>query len=166
MVTWTTITPCIMAGRHNPEETWHPYDLNPIMVINIMISLMAIHRIPQGTVGREPVRHFLLHVHVYIWISFSKNLFQGLDSLEKSLNSIFPWKVLKFLCKSLKSPWIFIKFECSGLESVFWCFVCLRQNVNHSSENLKVIYVKCSMLFAIINCRVKTRNCWSWRLDL
>ena len=130
MVTWTTITPCIMAGRHNPEETWHPYDLNPIMVINLMISLMVIHLIPLGIVGRESVRQFLLHVHVYIWIGFFKNLLQCSYSLEKSLNSIFPSKVLKFLCKFLKSPWIFFKFECSGLESV--C-VCLRQNVNHSS---------------------------------
>ena len=42
---------------------------------------------------------------------------------EPYLADIFPWKVLKFLCKSLKSPWIFFKFECSGLESVFWCFL-------------------------------------------
>ena len=28
------------------------------------------------------------------------------EVLEKSLNAIFPWKVLKFLCKSLESPWI------------------------------------------------------------
>ena len=34
--------------------------------------------------------------------------------------------------------------------------VCLRQNVNHSSENLMVIYVKCSMFYAIINYQVKT----------
>ena len=77
------------------------------------------------------------------------------EVLEKSLNSIFPWKVLKFLCKSLKSPWIFLNFECSGLESVFWCFFP-RQNINHSSENLKVIYIKRSMFYAIINCQFKT----------
>ena len=41
--------------------------------------------------------------------------------LEKSLNSIFPWKVFKFLCKSLKCPWIFFSFESSGLKSVFFC---------------------------------------------
>ena len=34
--------------------------------------------------------------------------------------------------------------------------VCLRQNVNHSSENLMVIYIKCSMFYAIINYQVKT----------
>jgi len=34
--------------------------------------------------------------------------------------------------------------------------VCLRQNVNHSSENLKVIHVKCSMFYAIINYQFKT----------
>ena len=67
-----------------------------------------------------------------------------------------PWKVLKFLCKSLpKSPWIFFSFECSDLESVFWCFLVVEDfNTNHSSENLKVIYVKCFMSYAIINYQV------------
>ena len=51
------------------------------------------------------------------------------EVLEKSLNSIFPWKVLKFLCKSLKSPWIFFNFECSGLESVFWCFLVVQDRI-------------------------------------
>ena len=40
--------------------------------------------------------------------------------LEKSLNSIFTWKVFKFLCKSLKCPWIFFSSESSGLKSVFF----------------------------------------------
>ena len=35
-------------------------------------------------------------------------------------------------------------------------FGCLRHNINHSSENLKVIYIKCSMFYAIINCQFKT----------
>ena len=35
-------------------------------------------------------------------------------------------------------------------------FGCLRQNINHSSENLKVIYIKCSMFYAIINHQFKT----------
>ena len=30
-------------------------------------------------------------------------------------------------------------------------FGCPRQNINHSSENLKVIYIKYSMFYAIIN---------------
>ena len=30
-------------------------------------------------------------------------------------------------------------------------FGCPRQNINHSSENLKVIYIKCSMFYAISN---------------
>ena len=34
------------------------------------------------------------------------------EALEKSLNSIFPWKVLQFVCKSFKRPWIFFNFEC------------------------------------------------------
>ena len=33
---------------------------------------------------------------------------------------------------------------------------CPRQNINHSSENLKVIYIKCSMFYAIINHQFKT----------
>ena len=35
-------------------------------------------------------------------------------------------------------------------------FGCLRQNINHSSENLKVIYTKGSMFYAIINYKFKT----------
>ena len=35
-------------------------------------------------------------------------------------------------------------------------FGCLRQNRNHSAENLKVIYIKCSMCYAIINYQFKT----------
>ena len=30
-------------------------------------------------------------------------------------------------------------------------FVCPRQNINRSSENLMVIYIKCYMFYAIIN---------------
>ena len=56
------------------------------------------------------------------------------------------WKVLKFLCKSLKSPWIFFNFECSRLERVFWCFLVVQ---NHSSENLKVILHK--VLYVLCN---------------
>ena len=35
-------------------------------------------------------------------------------------------------------------------------FGCPRQNINHSSENLKVIYIKCSMFYVIINYQFKT----------
>ena len=35
-------------------------------------------------------------------------------------------------------------------------FGCPRQNVNHSSENLKVIYIKRSMFYAIINYQFQT----------
>ena len=79
------------------------------------------------------------------------------EVLEKSLNSIFPWKVLKFMCKSLKSRWIFFNSECSGLKRMFWCFFPWpRENINHSSENLKVIYIKYSMFYAIINYQFET----------
>ena len=63
---------------------------------------------------------------------------------------------------SLKSPKIFVQvleksFECSGLERVFlMLFGCPRQNINHSSENLKGIYIKCSMFYAIINYQFTT----------
>ena len=60
--------------------------------------------------------------------------------------------------KSLKIPWIFFNFEFSGLESVFDAFGCLRQNINHSSENLKVIHIKCCMFYTIINYQFKTRE--------
>ena len=67
-----------------------------------------------------------------------------------------------FLAKSrvrtvLKSPWIFFNFECSGLKRFFlMLFGCLRQNINHRSENWKVIYIKCSMCYAIIKHQFKT----------
>ena len=35
-------------------------------------------------------------------------------------------------------------------------FGCPRQNMNHSSKDLKVIYTKCSMFYAIINYQFKT----------
>ena len=45
-------------------------------------------------------------------------------------------------------------------------FGCPRQNINHSSENLKVIYIKRSMFYAIINFEFKTSELKmkrSWR---
>ena len=80
---------------------------------------------------------------------------QGLHSFEKSLNfRRSPWKVVEFHF-SLKSPWIFFNFEFySGLEGIFWC--CPRQNINHSSVNLKVYYVKCSIFYAMISYQFKT----------
>ena len=35
-------------------------------------------------------------------------------------------------------------------------FGCPRQNINHSSENLKVIYIKCSMFHAIFDYQCKS----------
>ena len=35
-------------------------------------------------------------------------------------------------------------------------FGCPRQNLNHSSENLKVYYIKSSMFYATINYQFKT----------
>ena len=62
---------------------------------------------------------------------------QGSHSLEKFLKSIFPWKVLKFLCKSLKSPWIFFNFECSGLaSSIFWCFLVVRDRIKIIAQRI------------------------------
>ena len=34
-------------------------------------------------------------------------------------------------------------------------FGCLRQNMNHSLENLKVIYAKCAMFYALSNYQFK-----------
>ena len=49
----------------------------------------------------------------------------------------------------------------STLNVVAWkvffdAFGCPRQNRNHSSENLKVIYINCSMFYAVINYQFKT----------
>ena len=62
------------------------------------------------------------------------------EVLEKSLNSIFPWKVVEF------SPTL----------NVLMLFAWPRENINHSSENLKVIYIKYSMFCAIINYQFET----------
>ena len=35
-------------------------------------------------------------------------------------------------------------------------FGCPRQNMNHNSDSLKVIYMKCSRFYAIINYQFKT----------
>ena len=35
-------------------------------------------------------------------------------------------------------------------------FGCPRQNINHSSGNLKVIFIKCSMFYAILNYQFNT----------
>ena len=35
-------------------------------------------------------------------------------------------------------------------------FGCPRQNINQSSENLKVIYIKCAMFYATGNYHLKT----------
>ena len=35
-------------------------------------------------------------------------------------------------------------------------FGCPRQNINHCSENLKVIYINCSVFYAITNYQCKT----------
>ena len=43
------------------------------------------------------------------------------------------------------------------MESIFFMlFGCLRQNINHSSENMKVVYVKCAMFYALSNYQFKT----------
>ena len=41
-------------------------------------------------------------------------------------------------------------------KSFLLLFGCPRQNINHSSENLKVIYIKCSMFYATMNYQFKT----------
>ena len=43
-----------------------------------------------------------------------------------------------------------------ALKVFLMLFGCPRQNMNHSSENLKVIYTKCSMFYSIINYQFKT----------
>ena len=70
--------------------------------------------------------------------------------LEKSLNCYAsPWKVLEF-SSTLNAVARKVFF--------FMLFGCPRQNMNHSSENLKVIYTKCSMFYAIINYQFKTNE--------
>ena len=57
----------------------------------------------------------------------------------------------------------FFNCECSGLyqKGFLVLFGCLRQRINHSSENLKVIYIKrfCLVQELIINLRQANREC-------
>ena len=41
-------------------------------------------------------------------------------------------------------------------KNVLMLCACPRENINHSSENLKVIYIKYSRFYAIINYQFKT----------
>ena len=68
-----------------------------------------------------------------------------------------PWNLEEVLEKSLNfcaSTWKVLEFS-STLNVVAWrefflLFGCPRQNINHSSVNLMVIYINCSMFYAII----------------
>ena len=68
-----------------------------------------------------------------------------------------PWNLEEVLEKSLNfcaSTWKVLDFS-STLNVVAWrefflLFGCPRQNINHSSVNLMVIYINCSMFYAII----------------
>ena len=57
----------------------------------------------------------------------------------------------------------FFSCECSGLyqNGFLMLFGCLRQRINHSSEKLKVIYIKrfCLVQELIINLRQANREC-------
>ena len=57
----------------------------------------------------------------------------------------------------------FFNCECSGLyqKCFLMLFGCLRQRINHSSEKLKVIYIKrfCLVQELIINLRQANREC-------
>ena len=71
--------------------------------------------------------------------SISKRIQTTLDNTHTGFTQSS--KVLEFYGMSLKSPRIFFSFECSGLERVFFMlFGCPRWNINHSSENSKVIH--------------------------
>ena len=70
------------------------------------------------------------------------------EVLENSLSFCASrWKVLEFLLTLNSVAWKVVLMHFFG---------CPRQNMNHNSENLKVIYTKCSMFYAIINYQLKT----------
>ena len=82
------------------------------------------------------IKQFLLQFLVVVRFLYSDRAHTVLKSpwilgvvLKKSVDSIFPSKALKFLCKSLKSPWIFFNFECSELERIFWCFLLVQDRI-------------------------------------
>ena len=126
------------------------------------MHMVARHKMLGGKNFHNQILMWLWHLKAYFcclllnfmffvpWLLFLKSSWILGDILKKTLNSIFPWKVLKFLGKSLKSPWIFFNFEFSGMEGVFWWFLVFQDRIimNHNPHNLKVIYTKCSMFYA------------------
>ena len=86
-------------------------------------ALMEKAGIQQKDVSVRTVPCFLNSQNYYRVCTVLKSPWILGEVLEKSLNSIFPWKVLKFLCKSLKR--IFFNFECNG-RGEGWC--CIFQN--------------------------------------
>jgi len=71
------------------------------------------------------------HFHVIL----STRSSQGLHSLlEKSLNfSGSSLKVLKFLCKSLKSSCISFSIERNNVKSVFYCFLVFQEKLYYKA---------------------------------
>ena len=75
------------------------------------------------------------------------------EVFEKSLNSSFPWKVLEFSSNLNVVRWkefsdAFLLSNNNNNNGIYIALIhhCSRQNVNHSSENLKVIYLKCFVI--------------------
>ena len=108
----------------NPEETqiWEGgCSLQHLLLQLLLVIAAFIWQTPWMLWQRFDWHHSKTQ-NVEMFLTVMTTQVEGSHSLEKSLDSIFLWKVLKFKCKSLKSAWIFFNFECSGVESVFWCF--------------------------------------------
>ena len=107
-----------LAKSHKPIAIWHDNVTRIIIACQLphMFNIIFPHYIVQ-------IVYIEIHLNeVSMQCFFQVYTWQGLHSLEKSLNCRgSPWKVLEFHF-SMKSPWIFFSFECSGLERVFWCF--------------------------------------------
>ena len=140
-------------------------------------KLVKCREILHGKCGCMVFMHELL-THLNEWDFWYKNSKCIKIILYKALSLCYSgfaqsWKVLDFrgspwipffLEKSWSfcaSPWKVLEFS-STLNDVAWkefflmLFGCPRQTKNHSSENLKVIYIKYWKLYAIINYQFKT----------
>ena len=107
-------------------------------------SVASYNRTRYNCVLNTCQQHFLNQRHEVFWrVLQCRNICRGpnhrvgtvlkspwilREVLEKSLNPIFPSKLLKFLCKSLKCPWIF-NFVCSDPQSVFWCSLVVQDRI-------------------------------------
>ena len=130
----------VQPGSDSRQILRHQYGIS---VAEVQKFLLAKH--PQwrgarrnGFFGRLPFVSKMVYNRAHTVLKSPWNLE---EVLEKSLNfCASTWKVLEFSSTLNVVAW----------REFFLLFGCARQNINHSSVNLMVIYINCSMFYAII----------------